>query len=271
MNIDRQMSDREHQQELTKENERLRKILRDEFGMMNETGELSPELENEWLKQVYAFEVEYAKRKKTSVYDYIGRPDFIGYSMLKKRDVSRELAKIIRAMSEANVEFSAHCKYDDMVIYQFITEELFRFEMDDIRVEGMKTYFLYEEFHPNHEYDIRNTAADILRYCLCKEFKIMQKSYWLHDTVRFRGKVFTREEFVMQMLIVKEMFDTDEIEKTDVKQIDYDLEKCCATVRGSFTLGKGEECRKQGFEMGMTYKFDAWMVSSLALDGFDDL
>ena len=45
--------------------------------------------------------------------------------------------------------------------YRFITEELFEHEMDDVHVKGMFTHFTYEEFHPNHDYDLRYKVGRI--------------------------------------------------------------------------------------------------------------
>lgn len=41
------------------------------------------------------------------------------------------------------------CDVDDAEAYRFITEELMDEEIDDIRIEGLRHCFIYEEFHPN--------------------------------------------------------------------------------------------------------------------------
>jgi len=52
-------------------------------------------------------------------------------------------------------------KYAPSVIYKFITEELFDHEMDDIMLPGFVHHFIYEEFHPNHEYDYAGTPKSL--------------------------------------------------------------------------------------------------------------
>jgi len=57
-------------------------------------------------------------------------------------------------------------------LYRFITEELFKEELDDIKIEGMTHHYIYEEFHPNHEHDIKNRCKEFLDEFLNKNIKL---------------------------------------------------------------------------------------------------
>jgi hypothetical protein len=48
-------------------------------------------------------------------------------------------------------------------LYRFIAEELFFHEMNNVRVKGMVTCFIYEEFHPNAKLDIEDAYEYFLR------------------------------------------------------------------------------------------------------------
>ena len=61
------------------------------------------------------------------------------------------------------------CDVDDRELYRFITEELFFAETDNIRIEGMVNTFTYEEFHPNHEFDLRSSSQEFFESFLDKK------------------------------------------------------------------------------------------------------
>ena len=271
MNITGQTNGREEAQNLSAENERLRKRLKEEFGMISEFGELSPDLENLWLKHICSFEEQHAEGKRTTVFEYIGKPEYMPPDSLSGEEISRELTRILELMSRSNVEFSALCEQDEKKLYAFVVNELFKTEMDDIRVEGMKTCFIYEEFYPNHDYDLKNTAETMLNSCLCRKFSLTNRVHWLDKELKFRGKVLSREEFVMQMNILKEMLDADEITDINLQKSEHDTEKAKAKVSGVMEYRSGAEIRYLGYELGFVYINKAWIFSSMSLEGFDDL
>jgi hypothetical protein len=49
--------------DLREENERLKKKLTEEYGMLGYMSNISPELENAWLKSIEDFEKNYKKEK----------------------------------------------------------------------------------------------------------------------------------------------------------------------------------------------------------------
>ncbi len=151
-------------EELQAENDLLKIKLSVEHGMkeIGDSGNLSPEVENQWLKQVYAFEQQYKDAKPIKLYDYLGRPEFLKWDALVPEEISKELERIRSIMAANNVEVDCICAYDDTVIYKFITEELFLHEMDDMRLPGMVCHYTYEEFHPNHDYDLREHVSGFL-------------------------------------------------------------------------------------------------------------
>ena len=53
-------------------------------------------------------------------------------------------------------------EYPIRLKYEFLTEELFLHESSMFSMPGMTTHYIYEEFHPNHEYDIRRYSEDFI-------------------------------------------------------------------------------------------------------------
>ena len=63
-------------------------------------------------------------------------------------------------MNLNNICLHVEGSYDPRTIYQFITEELFDYETDDMQFPGLTQNFTYEEFHPNHQLDIQRRTMD---------------------------------------------------------------------------------------------------------------
>src|ERR1700746_1639329 len=77
------------------ENELIRLKLKAEFGGdSHSTGNLDPELENQFLKQVMAFEHSYANSKQVRIFDLLGQPDFKKADELNDKRVAAELEKV---------------------------------------------------------------------------------------------------------------------------------------------------------------------------------
>lgn len=124
---------------------------------------LPPELEAEWLSHLERFEQGYAAATRITVFAYCGRPPFPAVGEVSDAELPKHLQALFDLLRRNNVHvhFLAGC--DDREKYRFITEDLFRQQMDDVRIDGMSCNFIYEEFYPNHEYDARQDARWFLR------------------------------------------------------------------------------------------------------------
>jgi hypothetical protein len=149
---------------LKRENTEKKKKLEAEQGakfFTPENGdEIDPVIENQFLKNIEEFEKSFHSAKRVKVYDFIGRPQFKKVSEIPDDEISSMLDNIMQLLLENQIELSTLCEVDDRELYRFITEELFEAETDDMRVEGMMCCYTYEEFHPNHDYDIRRICDD---------------------------------------------------------------------------------------------------------------
>ena len=87
----------------------------------------------------------------------------------------------------------------DREAYMFITEELLDETMDDIRIPGMYSHFIYEEFHPNDQDDIELWTGEFLD-TFFKEgtegFYIPIGDKELYDA---KGNMIGQEEFKKQI------------------------------------------------------------------------
>jgi len=148
-----------------------KKELEEKYGMhFNENNKISPELEKEWLNSIEEFEIQFENAYKTTVFEYLGKPAFKKINELKPEEIPVELERLNDIMQNGNISLSTLCSVDEKELYRFISEELFQYEMDNIRMPGMMTCFIYEEFHPNSEYDIQQ-AFDYFFQCTMAKMK----------------------------------------------------------------------------------------------------
>lgn len=154
------------------ENEFLKAKISAEFGAdhMDTSEDCPPEIENEFLKGVIRFEEAMKNAKEIRIYDFIGKPEFVKEQDLSDEQLPVELERVTELLGEKNIMCDVICPVDDRVLYKFLTEELFQHNTMNTFIPGMGTHFIYEEFHPNHEYDTDNKCEDILKAFFAKDF-----------------------------------------------------------------------------------------------------
>jgi hypothetical protein len=127
--------------------------LRDEYGLEFEyvASHLSPEIENEWLDYLLEFERQFEQAKLTTVRERIGNPDLQPLSDLPLDRVGEALEALLELLAAYGIAVDFLGDVADAEAYRYLTEELLDEEMDDIRIEGMKTHFTYA----TPEYDVQ--------------------------------------------------------------------------------------------------------------------
>ncbi len=133
------------------------------FGKGN--ADIPPEIEGQFLDYITNFENASKNAKQISVFEKLGNPDYKPESTLTNDEITIELERIELLMHNQGMTLDVLADYidEERLIYKFITEELFDYEISDINILGMQTCFIYEEFHPNHEYDLKRDTEDFLR------------------------------------------------------------------------------------------------------------
>lgn len=177
------------EEELRRENEERRWRISQEFGGIFERNEqLSPELENQFLKNVEQFEEQFSKAKWIKVYDRLQRPEWIPQENLSDEELTPELDRILERMQQKRIVLNTLCKVEDRELYRFITEELFEEVVDDIDIPEMNSNFIYEDFYPNHQYNAKQLLIDFIQLILPDECNVDD---WFFNE---RLKTYLREE-----------------------------------------------------------------------------
>jgi hypothetical protein len=187
--------------DLPVENELLLLKLKAEFGAECTTGtnDIPPIIVNEFLKSVYEFEQKFREPKhRLTIYEKIGKPPFLKEETLNAKQVSKELKRLKHSLHAQRLELDVLGEYDDRVIYKFLTEEFFGHEMEDMDMPGYIHHFCYEEFHPNHEMDIRNRSVEFLTQWFSQ--KINEYSWELGDPfIHPDTRIFSRDSILKKI------------------------------------------------------------------------
>lgn len=252
------------------ENELLKLKLTGEFGMVSKSeSSVEPELENQFLNYILEFEKQHSQRKAVKLIDHLGNPAFIAADDLTDEQIEPELDRLLDLMEAQNIKLDVCEEYEDIVIYKFLTEELFEEEIYPMNIPGMFHHFIYEEFHPNHKKDLESRATDFLTLILSKPWEAEDAKYYLDTTVLFNEQVY---DFKLFSKIISEfqlahfpIF----IESIGVEKIEFTSESENAEIQ--FSISYRSEKSLTSFKgaaiLGLSYDF-VWNINSLMLPGF---
>jgi hypothetical protein len=185
--------------------------------------DLPPEIENQFLDYVDQFEKAYHNAGRISVFDFIGKPKFVKENQLSETELKTELEKISKIMEKKGISLDVIYSVEDRILYHFITEELFPYEIDDIRIAGLISNFIYEEFHPNHVEDIKSH----LDRSIIDFFDRSRK----FDTIYLTEKL--KNNRCLQNY--REAFESFTLQQSDIKEVNVDGEKARATIQLEFS------------------------------------
>jgi len=263
------------QENLRMENELLRlKIQAEHGGQSHSSGSLPPDLENEFLKHIIAFEQNYANAKRVVIYDFIGRPEFTKADDLDNSSLAPALQRITGQLSIKNIVVHFDKSIDKRTRYKFITEELFEKETDDFMVPGMTVNFDYEEFHPNHQKEIAERAERFIAGWFKQGFN--EHSYELADYFVLPDKqIMSRKEMVIHLGNIFEAFRGFKDEKYKISEVKFELNEngglghAEGVVKYDAVLENGEIVEFNGpFKLYMSYDDGYWGIFHIVFPGF---
>lgn len=145
-------------------NEKKKEDLRMRYGMQLEgdTGEMTPQEESEWLDYITEFERQFENAAEISVRERIGNPAIRPLWDIAEDELESMLDHLLELLYANNIVVDFLNEVDDREAYRFITEELLTEKMDDIRIPDMYSHFIYEDFHPNDQEDVKQWAKEFL-------------------------------------------------------------------------------------------------------------
>jgi hypothetical protein len=246
-------------EKLRMENELLKmKLMLEQGAIFSEPSgakTMDPLIENEFLNNIMAFEESYRNAERILLYDFIERPDFTRVESISESQISLELDRIMNILNKNGIQLDTICNVEEREIYRFVTEELFQHEMDNMRIPGMMCNFIYEEFHPNHEYDIRNHCRDGIESFLNKK-----NDYYT--------TFFTREaEEDIQLKNFRDAFKSFSLKHFEITHLQFDEERSSVTFKIDF-MGRMEgSTEKERFagegSIDLIYLYEYWCIDKI--------
>lgn len=249
----------EEREKLRAENAAKQMKLLMQYGMDFSTApgskELPPEIEGQFLDSVGQFEEQYQNAKQVSLFDFIGKPEFRKEASIPQNEIKLELDKLEQILADNGIGVDSICEVEVREMYRFITEELFLHEMDDMRMPGWMTHFTYEEFHPNHEYDIREHSTEFINSFLNKE-----SDYYKHYLTNEAEANKWFESF-------RNSFSSFSLAQFDIQSLEFDSEigTVWFTIDFEGTIDGGNETQSytgQG-EIRLRYVFEYWCIDTV--------
>ena len=221
---------------------------------------LPPEIENQFLDYVQNFESQYENAKQITVFEKIGSPVFNNANELNPEELEIELEKIEELLHQHNMVLDVHCDYENevLLIYNFITTELFQHEIDDMHLPGMTTHFTYEEFHPNHKDDIGRYSAEFWQ-----DFLKNDNDFFMENTIKGMDNE-------TELLSFKNSFSEFEFQSYSIKKIEFSLENEIALAELELEFNaKIDNHKKIEFKgiskLDFKFEYGYWYVKSATL------
>jgi hypothetical protein len=123
-------------EDLASENDFLKLKMMAEFGGdFMASGDLPPEVENQFLKEIGKFHKMHEQAKMITIYDLIDRPEYNHVHDLSPSEVTKELKKLRKKLDKKGIQVeSITADLPDKEMYRFITEEVFKHEILDIQM-----------------------------------------------------------------------------------------------------------------------------------------
>ncbi|OOQ60227.1 hypothetical protein [Mucilaginibacter pedocola] len=275
MNPDEQNHHHDEQEALRMENEFLKLKLQAEHGAQSFTsGNLPPEVEHSFLKNIMEFESAWASNKRTKIAGILGNPQFPNADSLSDGAIDTELEKVTSLLAEHHIALDFLGEYPNRLKYAFIIDELFEHEGNGMMMPGMTTHFIYEEFHPNHELDIRNRTEDFLRGWFKRDMKGGQG---LSHGFIVAGNIELNKEQVVQRF--KNIFNSYRAftnAEYVISNIRFEFKgetgmgHAEGLVKYTAILENGEEVIKKGpFKIYLSNEYDWWTIFSVVFPGFE--
>ena len=265
------------EEQLRTENELMKLKLQAEFGaMFGGNTNLPPEIEQEFLKHVMAYEQHHTTAPLVMIFDYLGRPEYPLAAVLSESELEASLEKLENLLREKQIlldfgeaELPAAAKYD------FVTNEVFPLQIQEPPPGIGNLVFSYEDFHPDHQRYMEEIVADFMRDFFGNHFD-EDTDYLSRQLVSDKGPV-TIAAFIEAVERFQGLFAgikdyAYNISETKVDEPQHEGEMTMGFVEGAIRytaiLGGGEEQVISGpFKCYMQYA-GSWELFHFVLHGF---
>ena len=104
--------------------------------------------DTEFISQVKEFEEMHKNSKLINVYKLIGKPSFQKTKKNQNKSLKDEYDKLITLLDKNHIIVHFQNEYPLTEKYRFITEEIFKQDVENCKNSNLRISFIYEDFHP---------------------------------------------------------------------------------------------------------------------------
>jgi hypothetical protein len=234
--------------------------------------QLPEEIEGQFLDYIQQWEEQYARRERITVFDFVSRPEWRPIADLSEEEILQELSRIEGVFDQNGIQLTMLCEVSASEVYRFVTEELFPEEIDNIRIPGMKHSFIYEDFHPNHEYDIRNRCEEVIQHMT--DGKERDMAPWgLAEEVLYGAVLLTKNEVSEKLGEFSKSFsrfNLDELSFTEIQVSSAGDEAkavCCLRYSGIPAGGDAVLHYTDYCEFFLKNSYGWWLIDRMNIEG----
>ncbi len=211
------------EEQLKIENDILKLKLQAELGGdFTADEDLSPDIENAFLKNVLEFEHQFANASDKSIAEILGNPVVSKEADLDDEEIEKALSLLEELMEQKGIVVDYSAQYDKRVKYQFVTEELFYKQASFVNIPGMTMHYIYEEFHPNHSLDIKENAQKFFMHWIERSFD--ENSFELaSEMIMDNGSTLSRNDLLQKMQWMFDAYDHFENPSFSIDNISFEL------------------------------------------------
>lgn len=268
------------EEELRLENDIMKLKLQAEFGaQFDEIAEdVSPEMEQQFLQQVYDFEKAWQNQQVMTVADLIGQPQFIPLTEIAEDALQQAWETAMGIYTEKNISVDFIHDYPLTEKYRFITEELPLHETMFVNMPGMMLGFIYEEFHPNYAADMEEQVKKFMESWFQRDtekcLELVSKQLILED-----GHFLELEDLEKKLQYFFDSFKELEESEFFISETSYDKQEdadellmlgyVAGGIHCNAILENGEKIACDGpFKFYLEYVADKWSIMYFVLPGW---
>lgn len=265
------------EEQLRIENEILKMRLKAELGGDFEPlSEVPAEIENLFLKNVLAFEHEHANAEVKTIFELLDKPAFKKEAELNDAQLVKALHDLESLLDDKGIAVDYLVDYPARIKYTFLTEELFLKEASMMTMPGMTMHYLYEEYHPNHEYEIRRKADYFIKHWFEQSFDEQSSELSESFVAPTSDSSISREQLFTKFGNIFDSYDEFKNEEYTVDEVSFELIEnneglgfADGNVSYDAVMENGETIRFSGpFKFYFQMEDDYWSISYFNWPGF---
>jgi hypothetical protein len=229
--------------------------------------ELPADVEAQFLDNIIAFEEASKNSETKTISEILGNPVLIPEEGLTDEQIHEELTKFYKLLDEKSMGFDVIYETPEREIYQFISTEFLAHEYEMMSIPGMMYNFIYEEFVPNEQEDLRKDSEKIIRVIFEQDFEYFYVE--LAEEINHNGKMLPYKEYIKLLNAMHEnrSLELMGLEVTDIA-INPDLENAIVTCEIKYSskfIEEKESLYVDEVIIHFARKFEFWEAKQISI------